>query len=169
MTDRNEAMDYLASLHGHYAAYHNHKETSGWVSLPVLILLQNSIAGAADADMSDDWKAGFSIGGIVLGVIFLLYMAEQFKLRKKAADLVGAITRLRTEMLIGNVDLDDSQWALPTEDGTSSSARTLPSIVLKYENDEANKVQVNRSWLELLAKTMVILVTAMSVLRILSV
>jgi hypothetical protein len=153
---RKEVLDLLKDLLSHYGTYHNHKENVGWAGVALFAILMAGVATTLrqrvpQTDFSCIARGGISL--VVEGacVVCWLYVHKQFALRRRAADLVAACIRLRSQVVSDpNWKLMPSDWAPPTETVASGmqSTHVLPKAVRESADQLASAGQTSRRVLE---------------------
>lgn len=137
---REEILKYLSDLQSHYAAYHNHKETTAWggVALFFLLLPNLTTVIGAGPSLSCPTICAATFGIIAITVVMIMYMHQQFALRRRGGDLVAASCFLRAGYIAGTTMIDVKQFAPPvTGHGPMKSGYCLPIVVL----DKANELE----------------------------
>jgi hypothetical protein len=145
-------LDLLKDLQSHYGTYHNHKENVAWAGIALFVVLVAGIANTLrQADLSCVARAGTSLVVIGACVVCWLYVYEQFRLRRRAADLVAACVRLRSDVVSNPaVTVAASDWAPPSQVAAAGmqSMVMLPQAVLNAADNLATAGQSSREWLE---------------------
>lgn len=167
---RDEILAYLRDTQSHWAAYHNHKETSAWAGvvlyIPLLALFLN-IAGNTTVNT-------ISLR-IVATVIFLLtwlavfgYLRQQFALRKRSADYVAACFSLRAKIISKpNDKIDPESYSLPKQGNKQmQSSHFLAEAMLKEADEMARRGQGARQALEMTAYGITVLALSLALARI---
>ena len=157
---RKEVIDLLKDLQSHYGTYHNHKENVGWAGVALYAVLIVGIANVLrQLDLSCLARVGASLLVIGVSVVCGLYMAKQFQLRTRAADLVAACIQLRSGVVsTPNIAIVASDWAPPTQSfsGGMQSTHVLPQVVLKVAGEMSSAGQSSRRWLERCAYAIIV-------------
>lgn len=149
---RREVLDLLKDLQSHYGTYHNHKETVSWAGIALYAFLVVGIANALrESHLSCLARVGVSF--LVLGACLIcwLYVHKQFQLRTRAADLVAACIRLRSDIISAPNDVIRlSDWGPPSQAflGGMQSTHVLPQAVRSAADELSSAGQSSRQWLE---------------------
>jgi hypothetical protein len=91
---KNDFLKYLSDIAACATSYHNHKETITWAAILLYFVLMIEVVKSL---RSGPFVATFFILGAFIIVIYIL--RYQYRLRKEAANLIGACYRLIVEYL----------------------------------------------------------------------
>ncbi len=152
---RKEILDFLKDLQNHYGTYHNHKENVGWAGVALFTGLMAAIPTTLRQQPLEAnlffTRAGLSIVVIGTFLVFWFYVNKQFALRSRAADLVAACIRLRSQ-IVGEPSrlLVPDDWAPPTKssDGDMQSSHVLPRAIIEAAKELSLSGQTSRILLE---------------------
>lgn len=91
---KDNFLKYLSDIAARATSYHNHKETITWVAILLYFVLMMEVVRSL---RSGPFVATFfTLGAFVIVIYILRY---QYRLRKEAANLIGACYRLIAEYL----------------------------------------------------------------------
>ena len=91
---KDNFLKYLSDIAAQATSYHNHKETIAWAAILLYFVLMIEVVKSL---RSGPLVATFFILGAFIIVIYIL--RYQYRLRKEAANLIGACCRLIAECL----------------------------------------------------------------------
>jgi hypothetical protein len=99
---RSELAAFLSGVRDFEAAYHNHKEMLGWLSIAVYL------AGAVQVALSTLRGIPAAAAIVAATVAVVTYARRQFNLRLYASQVVWATTRLSALALAGKIEVGDN-------------------------------------------------------------
>ncbi len=147
---KDNVLKYFSDLRAHYAAYHNHKETSAWVASALYLggILQLAGSMATNALLVERVVRGSII--LLLAFLGYKYISTQFKMRRDAANYVAACLVLSLEYLSIDENEIKGEWFKTEEQGNSESHSplVLPKIILEKVRVYATAGQQTRTYLE---------------------
>lgn len=156
---RSEILSYLEEIRSHYSAYHNHKEASGWAAVAVFLGYISQFFGLLfrnEINFPEEKRFVVLVIGVVV-IVVSLYLKEQFRLSRIAANNVAATFYLKTQ-LIGNPKHKIASGAYglrPSADPKTHYSYVLPRTILEMSDEFKNKGTGAKTALEWLAYAMV--------------
>lgn len=163
----DDITSFLGDIAGYYGGYHRHKETSAWAGVVLFVSLNIWLIGKLGTSVhtSVQSKCAFSSILAVLLLAFLVYLRQQFRARKRAADIVAACFALRSELVGQDSTIPSRADYLPPErgDGEFQSSHVLPRAVLDRADQIGSVGQGVRRKLELAAYTIVVVVAVFAI------
>jgi hypothetical protein len=132
---RAEIIKYLGEIESHYAAYHNHKETTAWASLVLWGAVVVGVMNVFGKEITNVPQFRYLVTGLVLLIAGLtsLYLKTQFSLRRDAANIVAACFSLRTTIVSNlNFSINPLDYVLVDKPKSfGQSGYILPKKVLE--------------------------------------
>lgn len=150
-TTRSEVLDYLADMQFHYAAYHAQKEAGAWAGVALLVAATPpTIASLRTSHHSIARNVLATVAVLALAALVLAYVRQQFRLRRRGADLVAACAWLRADLVSRPGSVPDADAFAPqrTRDGMLQSSHVLGPVILEKAEDLSRRGQGARSGLE---------------------
>jgi hypothetical protein len=146
-----DALKYFQDVRAHFAAYHNHKETSAWAAVAVYLAITLQIAGGATSPAAVEERIARSLTVGLLAIAMAIYVSFQLARRKNAADYVAASLAIIIEYLPivdGPIPNEDAFRLVPSTDYDHQSPHVLPKIILEKANELKDKGQATLKNLE---------------------
>jgi len=169
---RKEILEFLRDTQAYFGSYHNHKESSAWAGIVLYCVVLVNLIDAIEPQISSPSftreKLWITLGVGLGAVICSMYIRGQLALRKRAADVVAACIRLRSEIISDpSTPLDPAEWA-PREAGKGGlqSGSALPKKVIEAADRLAPIGQWPRRMLELCAYVFLSIISAAMVWKI---
>jgi len=136
---KEDALRYLSETRSLYGSYHNHKETSAWAGIVLFgALIPQSVSYLGGPTVACGLKSIETISVLLLFTLAVLYVQQQFKLRRTAANLVAACFALSAEILIMK-DEEVSVTDFTLEPSVDKNTQP-PDFLPKPLRDRANKL-----------------------------
>ncbi len=162
--------EYLDALASHYGAYHLHKETSAWAGLVLFVSLNIWLIRELGKSIFTSGIAQCILSLILIALLFafVVYLKQQFRARKRAADIVAACFALRSEIAGEDPTTPKRADYLPPNRGDADfqSSHVLPRAVLDRADRLSTVGQGIRKRLEFAAYTIVVVVVAFAIAEI---
>lgn len=167
MSNLDNIARYLGDVASQYGAYHQHKETSAWAGVALFVTLIIWLLNTSSKHTSYSLviRCGFSTVIVLLLLAFIVYLRQQFRARKRAADIVAACLSLRAE-IIGqdSPTINRSDYLPPNRGDTESqSSHVISKAVLDRADQLAGLGQEARRRLELAAYAIVVIVVGFAI------
>jgi hypothetical protein len=169
---RKEVFEFLRAIQSHYAAYHNHKENSAWAGVAFFVAV---LAGGATilrdhlSSLRPNERMGLIAVVALLCGVTCFFLREQFRLRKRAADIVAASCRAQTDILSNPSEaIDPLQWQIEQSiDSEMQSSHFLPRRLNTLATELSAQGQGARKALEACAYLLVTLLSIAGAVAIL--
>jgi hypothetical protein len=147
---KEDVLKYFADMRSHYAAYHNHKETSAWAAVAIYLVIVIQIVGTVTANANGLERFVGSVAIFLLWASVSIYTSTQFRLRKDAAGYVAACQALSVEYLSSELEqIDEVLFRLiESPDAGHHSPHVLPKIILDKAEQLKSVGQTMRHRLE---------------------
>lgn len=147
---KEDVLKYFSDLRSHYAAYHNHKETSGWVAAALYLGGILQLAGTMSTNALPIERGVRCSVILLLAWLAYIYITTQLTMRKDAANYVAACLFLSLEYLfVDQKDINQELFKTGEQPNSQShSPLVLPKIIKTKVEEYANVGQETRTYLE---------------------